>query len=801
MSAKFIKIYKWLGLISICLFFLPILQAQEASVGDGSRTRAEAIYSDIKNGTIVNHKNMFDIEAATIELNNKIVKLSIQDVVAQDLERAAEEISQMKQRALKCVENNFSAIEKITAIIPKVDPNKSVTLTPSQQVLIRNRIKAVNLVSECKVFILKADEAIIAFNATAQKIKKTRIFGKKPPLVSDLPNIPNYVETWLEQIDTKKISKNLGLATYQTNEFNFLLFVTLAGVLLGALGWKNLNILTKRIKVDSHFDNVALNLILVFKRYSIQFCMLTFLFVSTWLFDFYHETSTIISSLFGVMIIYYLSKGLINFCFLPPSPAIPYCDISKSVALKLNFRINLFFCVCLICVLAYMILYDANTEQDFYDLLSGVIITFLACNIFSILWVISSAPKFLNKQKILRAVFSSLIAFVLFVIIISQWIGYQEFASYLLLSTAYSILLIFSIWFLYSVFSNALDSFTSRKYKWENDLQKFLQITEGETPIEVTLLRLFGFLLFWSSIVLILNDIWSLSEWWSYQINMGFFDGFIVADSKIMPFRIILSLFVLAIGMLSIRAVRQVMNSKIEGSRTAQEAHIMILSYVFYTAIMLFTLVVAGINLGGLALVAGALSVGIGFGLQGIVNNFVSGLILLLERPIKKGDRIIVGGKEGFVAKIGLRSTRVNTIEKTDVIVPNAELISNQVTNFMYNNKKWLIIVKVGVEYGSDVALVKKLMLQVALDNSNTINTGHEAPAVFFMNFGDNALDFELWTVSINVNDKFFVLTDLNSEIDRVFKENDIVISFPQTDLHIKDSVPLALLNKNKDSS
>jgi len=800
MNAKFRKIYSLIGWIGILLLFAPVMEAQQSIVDDDSLKRAEVIHSEVKDSTVGIEPKTFNIEAATIELNNKIVKLSIQDVVAQDLEMAAEDISRMKQEALECIENNISIIEKITAIVPKVDPNKSVTLTPNQQTLIRNRMNAMNLVSECKVFILKADDAIVAFNETAQKIKKTKILGKKEPLISNLYKIPEYSSEWFETLDIRLIAKKMGFPIYQINELNFLLFVALVGSLLGILFWKSLNKLTKRIKVDSHFDNVALNLILVFKTYCIQLLVFVLLFFSTWLFDFYYENSTMMPTLFGVMLIYYLSRGLIDFCFLPPSPAIPYCEISKSVALNLNFRLSIFFSICLVCAITYMMFYDENVEQNFYDLISGVVITLLACSIFSILWVINRAPKFLSQYKILRGFFSIFMALVLVVIIISQWIGYQEFAVYLLKSTASSVLTIFACWFVYSVFSNGLDSFTSRQYKWEAELQKYLQITEGETPIEVTLLRLFGFLLFWSSIVLILNDIWSLSEWWSNQVNIGFFDGFIVADSKIMPFRIILSLFVLAIGMLCIRAVRQIMNSKIEGSKTAQEAHIMILSYVFYMAIILFALVVAGVNLGGLALVAGALSVGIGFGLQGIVNNFVSGLILLLERPIKKGDRVVVGDKEGFVAKIGLRSTRVNTIEKTDVIVPNADLISNQVTNFMYNNKKWLIVVKVGVEYGSDIELVKKLMLQVAVDNPNTINTGHEAPAVFFMNFGDSALDFELWTVANNVNDKYFVLTDLNSEIDRVFKENNIVISFPQTDLHIKDSVSFAFANKDKRS-
>tara|TARA_R110002110_G_scaffold415857_2_gene658539 strand:- start:22821 stop:25280 length:2460 start_codon:yes stop_codon:yes gene_type:complete len=813
---KYINLVSVCTLIAILLLFFPTQgnsqenKLESIALNNTDPTGSEEAYSsntpklkysDIESSALLPKDNDFDIEAATKELNDLTLKLSIQDVVAKDLEIAAEEISQLKDGALQCVEDNLNAIKKIDTIIPKIDPTKTVTLTPNQQNLIRKRIKAENLVSECKLFGLKADEAITVFIEAAQKIKKTKIFSKSEPLVADLPKIKRYAESWVSTVNLAMISKNTGFDLYQRNEINFLFMILLAGLIAGMILWKSLYAVSCRINIEGHFDTIVLNIILTLKRYSVQVVCLLFLFLFAILGDFYHERTTLMPSLFGVISIYYLCKGLISFCFLPPNPALPYCDISKAVALKLYFRLNLFLGICLVCALAFLMLYDAYTNQKFYALVSGVIMTLLACNIFTILWVINGAPKFLSQHKLLRGVFSTIITLVLVGTILCQWFGYQPLASYLLFSTTYSILSLFGIWFLYSVFSNSLDSFTSRRYKWEKDLQKFLQITEGETPIEITLLRLFGFLLFWSSILLISNEIWSLSEWWSYRINKGFFEGFVIADSKVMPFRIILSLFVLAIGMLSIRAVKQFMNSKIEGSRSAQEAHIMILSYVFYTAILLFSLVVAGVNLGGLALVAGALSVGIGFGLQSIVNNFVSGLILLLERPIKKGDRIIVGDKEGFVAKIGVRSTRVNTIEKTDVIVPNAELIGNQVTNFMYNNKRWLVVVKVGVEYGSDIELVKSLLLKVALDHPNIVQDGHEAPAVFFMNFGDSALDFELWAVSKNVNEKFFVLTDLNSEIDRSFKEHNIVISFPQTDLHIKDSVAIPMAQKKGDEA
>lgn len=745
-------------------------------------------------------KNLnFDVEQATKELNEKTIKLSIQDVVASDLETAAEEISQMRDQAKACITTNTAVIKKIDAVLPPIDPQKEVTLTPNQQYLLRKKINASTLVSECKLFVLRAEEAISAFNTTAQKIKKTKLFTKKKALVKTLPNLREELKTWYDDVEWRDINEKIGFSSYQFQEFNVLLIVCFFSILLGIFVWHKLRNFAKEIDYDSKADKIAQNVILVLKHNIVELITFIMLFASTSLYDFHHEISTELPNLFAICIIYYLTKCLIQFCFMPPNPALPYCDISKKVAKRLSYKLMLLLQGVWVFAIGFLLLYEPEQHTVLNELILGICVTVAAVVIFSILLTINNAPQFLSKHRVIRGVFSLIITFALVLIITCQWIGYPTIAKYVLSSTTYSIASVFLIWLVYSLYIRALNCLNSRKYKWEIKLQKFLQLPDGESPLELTLLKLFGFLIFCVSLALVLNEIWSISEWWSYQVNQAFFDGFIIGESKIIPFRIILSLLVLAVGMLALKAGKQVMLKNVGGTSPAQEAHIMIMSYIFHIGLILLALVVGGFNLGGLALIAGALSVGIGFGLQNIVNNFVSGIILLLERPIKKGDRIVVGDKEGYVTHVGVRSTRVTTIEKTDVIVPNAELIGSRVTNFMYNNKKWLTIVKVGVEYGSNIELVKKLLMDVAINHPDVVKTGHEAPAVFFMSFGDSTLDFELWVVTQNVNEKFHVLTDLNSEIDKVFKENNVVIAFPQQDIHIKDTTNIPLVNKRTD--
>jgi small-conductance mechanosensitive channel len=212
--------------------------------------------------------------------------------------------------------------------------------------------------------------------------------------------------------------------------------------------------------------------------------------------------------------------------------------------------------------------------------------------------------------------------------------------------------------------------------------------------------------------------------------------------------------------------------------------------YVGVIIVFLVSLSVAGLELANLALIAGALSVGIGFGLQNVVNNFVSGIVLLFERPIKTGDWIIVGGSEGYVKKIQLRSTVIQTFDRADIIVPNSEIIASQVTNWMLNDSVGRIKVPVKVAYGTDPRLVEEILLKIANAHSMVVTRSPtvESPSVLFKEFGDSALVFELRCFITDIDYYRQVASEFNYCIVSDFKEAGIEIPFPQTDLHLKSS-------------
>ena len=206
--------------------------------------------------------------------------------------------------------------------------------------------------------------------------------------------------------------------------------------------------------------------------------------------------------------------------------------------------------------------------------------------------------------------------------------------------------------------------------------------------------------------------------------------------------------------------------------------------YVLVFVGFVLALLALGFEFTKLTIILSALGVGIGFGLQAVVNNFVSGLILLFERPVRVGDYIEIGGNWAEIQKIGLRATTVQTFDQADVIIPNADLITNQVTNWTLSNRRVRLIVPVGVAYGSDVALVMETLMACGGANSNVAKT--PAPQVLFLRFGESSLDFELRVWVLDAEERIKVQSELHQAIDRSFREAKIEIAFPQRDLHLR---------------
>ncbi len=222
--------------------------------------------------------------------------------------------------------------------------------------------------------------------------------------------------------------------------------------------------------------------------------------------------------------------------------------------------------------------------------------------------------------------------------------------------------------------------------------------------------------------------------------------------------------------------------------RALQYAIAQIISNAVLVVGVLIVLENTGIHLGALAVFAGAVGVGVGFGLQNIASNFISGLVILAERPITIGDRVEVAGITGQVQQIRARSTVIRTNDNITMIVPNTKFIDSPVTNWTYGDPRVRFRIPVGVAYGSDIAKVREALLAAGRENPNTLKD--PAPSVFLGKFGDNSIDFELvvWSSEMSARPSRY-RSDLNFAIDQKFREAGIEIAFPQRDLHIRSGV------------
>jgi small-conductance mechanosensitive channel len=264
-----------------------------------------------------------------------------------------------------------------------------------------------------------------------------------------------------------------------------------------------------------------------------------------------------------------------------------------------------------------------------------------------------------------------------------------------------------------------------------------------------------------------------------------------LSASSLLKIAVILLVLILVTGrMRRLLVTRALIRTRLDLS--AREAVGTIFQYLVLLLGVLILVQSAGIDLTTLNVLAGALGVGIGFGLQSVASNFVSGLIILFERPVKLGDRIEVGHIEGEVVQIRARATTVLTNDNVAIIIPNSKFVTENVINWTYNERSVRFRVTVGVAYGADVRFVEKLLLEVAAANPDVQK--EPAPVVRFVEFGDSSLQFELrvWSSSL-VHRRGKLLSSLNFGIYEKFREHDIRIPFPQRDLHVAGGVEVRL--------
>lgn len=410
--------------------------------------------------------------------------------------------------------------------------------------------------------------------------------------------------------------------------------------------------------------------------------------------------------------------------------------------------------------------------------------TLLALGLIRVLWLLSGRLAFLRYTRLyLLAVVALLVA------IGSLWLGYRNFAHLLISGVTGSLVVLLTAWLLLQIPKEIFDGLDEGRAPWQQHIRQHLGLRANQFVPGMVWLRLTLALSITGISVLLLLRLWGMPEQYLTLLLNRLDSGFEIAGFKLEPLRIIGGLLVIAllISMTHVLKTHVAENwlQRTGLSRGAQETATTVSGYIGILLAILLGLSVAGIEFKNLAIIAGALSVGIGFGLQNIVNNFVSGLILLFERPIRKGDWIKVGNAEGYVRDISIRSTTIQAFDHSDIIVPNSEIISGQVTNMMLNDNVGRIIIPISVAYGSDSERVMHI-LQTVADAHPTVVKSDEAMRINVLcrGFGEDSLKFELRCFVTNIEARTGVTSDLNLAIDKAFRQDGIEIPASRLGLH-----------------
>lgn len=374
--------------------------------------------------------------------------------------------------------------------------------------------------------------------------------------------------------------------------------------------------------------------------------------------------------------------------------------------------------------------------------------------------------------------------------IVAVFVGYQNFAGFLIHGVTRTGMALFVLWILFWLVYVAFDYLIQQDTPSTIQIRKSLGVIDKGSRTGLGFMQLIADLILWIGFIVYMIYVWddtgtTLNELYELIVIGKTFGGVEIVPLKIVSGILLFAGIIIVIGWMK-RWIDRRWLQHIVIERGARDAIITLFGYVGFIAAVVIALALAGVDLRGLAIVSGALALGIGLGMQEIANNFVSGLILLFERPIRAGDFVTVGEVEGFVRSIRIRATEIETLDNQNVLVPNAELVSGRVTNWVLRDTFGRLQVHVGVAYGSNVEQVRDILETIAREHPEVITDGRApAPRALFMGFGDSSLDFELRVRIQRIERRFSVVSDLNFGIDAAFRDAGITIPFPQRDLHI----------------
>jgi len=740
-----------------------------------------------------------DMENMASQLKRVSKKINRGQFEGEDLNAWTKLTIKMKSAASLCVSNSETALldlKKITDGLGEKVKGEDIEVTKKRTAYQKQKAELNKALAKCNLFVASSDEVTKQINDAEKFYFKQKYLARSPHMLQlVIAYLSNPVA--ILQDSGEFIFKRSGIREIDTLDVVLSMAAVLLSIIFGIWLRKKLMLLESKRQWQDDFSENLMRAVLTTLSYSAPYLIgSTVAAIASVVITLEVVEIPFVTEFFVGLLIFFLATTLIRLLFSPYPPAKPFVSFSPHIAEALAKRLKVLAVLGLIGYLAFYTVFSESIIESNLMLMRNVFSLFAVINFVWTLQVIIGSPKLPKLRYISMFVIVAVLASL-----VAEWMGYRNLAF----SSRRIIMLSFIAFIVFigiaKIFRDLFDAIDDGSYAWCRRLHNTLGVESGEKVPGLIWIRLLSTLVIWGLFAVLFINAWDYSGGVIEQVKNYIVNGFDIGDSRIVPSRVLWALLIFAtIIILSSWIRSQLENNWLKMTsmgQGARDALVTIMGYILFIIAIMAGLSAAGFNFGNLAIIAGALSVGIGFGLQNIVNNFVSGLVLLFERPIRKGDWIEVGGTEGVVKDIQIRSTVIQTFDRSDVIVPNSELISGQVTNWVLSSQSGRAIVPVGVAYGTDTEKVRDILMAIAEENDDVVKTGYMPdPRVLFRAFGDSSLNFELRVFLYNVDNRLSVISDINFAIDKAFREQGIEIPFPQRDLHIK-SMPDNLKQNN----
>jgi small-conductance mechanosensitive channel len=742
---------------------------------------------------------MADMEKMSTQLKKINKKISRGQFEGNDLAAWTKLTIKMKSAASLCVSNSETALldlKKVTDGLGEKVKGEDAEVT-------KKRIKYKKEKEELDKTLAKCNLYIVSSNEVSKHIAEAEKSYFKQKYLAKSPHIIELVSTYLEnpvaivKESGQFIFSYSGIREVDAKDLILAIGAVLISIFIGIWSRKRLLLLERKRQWQDKFSENLLRATLTTLAYELPYLLGSAVAaISSVIIILEVEKTPFVTQFFVGLLVFFLATTVIRLLFSPFPPAKVFVSFSPHIAEGLAKRLKVLAILGLIGYLAFYTVFSESIIESNLLLLRNIFSLFVVINVVWTLQVIIKSPRLPKLRYIAMLVIVAII-----VSLIAEWMGYRNLAfsgRRIIMLTFIALMGFIGISKVFRDLFNAVDDGT---YSWCRRLHNALGVEKNTKVPGLIWIRLLTTIIIWGSFAVLFIHTWDYSGGVIEQVRSHLVHGFDVGEFRIVPSRILWALLIFGTVVILSSWVRSQLEHNWLKMTTmgqgARDALVTIVGYVMFIVALLAGMSAAGFDFGNIAIIAGALSVGIGFGLQNIVNNFVSGLIILFERPIRKGDWIVVGGTEGVVKDIQIRSTRIETFDRADVIVPNSELISNQVTNWVLSSSSGRAIIPVGVAYGTDTEKVRDILMSVAEENEDVAKTRYvPEPRVLFREFGDSSLNFELRVFLHNVDSRLSVISDLNFAIDKAFREQGIEIPFPQRDLHVKN-LPENFLQKN----